>query len=81
MSEKLQKVLARAGKGSRRELEKAISEGRVSVNGKVATLGARVEASDSIRLDGIVVNIEEAEKQICRVIAYHKQEGELSTRK
>ncbi|MCG7531485.1 23S rRNA pseudouridine(2605) synthase RluB [Psychrobium sp. MM17-31] len=81
MSEKLQKVLARAGKGSRRELEKAISEGRVSVNGKVATLGARVEASDAIRLDGVVVNIEEAEKQICRVIAYHKQEGELSTRK
>ena len=81
MSEKLQKVLARAGQGSRRELEKAIGEGRVSVNGNVAKLGARVEVVDTIRLDGNLVNIEESEKQICRVIAYHKQEGELSTRK
>lgn len=80
MSEKLQKVLARAGKGSRRELEKAIANGDVSVNGKVAVLGARVEPSDTIRLNGIVVSIEEANEQICRVIAYHKQEGELSTR-
>ena len=81
MSEKLQKVLARAGQGSRRELEKAIGEGRVSVNGNVAKLGARVELADTIRLDGNLVNIEESDKQICRVIAYHKQEGELSTRK
>lgn len=80
MSEKLQKVLARAGKGSRRELEKAIANGDVSVNGKVATLGVRVEPSDTVRLNGIVVNIGESSEQICRVIAYHKQEGELSTR-
>ena len=46
MSEKLQKVLARAGVGSRREMETVISEGRVSVNGKVATLGDRVEPKD-----------------------------------
>ena len=52
MSEKLQKVLARAGVGSRREMETVISEGRVSVNGKVATLGDRVEAKDVIRVDG-----------------------------
>lgn len=81
MSEKLQKVLARAGKGSRRELEKMIANGEVSVNGKIATLGVRVEPSDSIRLNGHIVSIEESEQQICRVIAYHKQEGELSTRK
>lgn len=81
MSEKLQKVLARVGKGSRREMEKAIGEGRVSVNGNVAKLGERVEVSDTIRLDGITVNVEEGQQQICRVIAYHKQEGELSTRK
>ncbi|MDP2560241.1 23S rRNA pseudouridine(2605) synthase RluB [Psychrobium sp. 1_MG-2023] len=81
MSEKLQKVLARAGQGSRRELEKAISEGKVSVNGEIASLGARVETSDAIRYNGILVNLEESDKQICRVIAYHKQEGELSTRK
>jgi len=41
MSEKLQKVLATAGLGSRRELEKWISAGRVSVNGSIAKLGDR----------------------------------------
>ncbi|HET8817214.1 MAG TPA: S4 domain-containing protein, partial [Pseudidiomarina sp.] len=39
MSEKLQKVLARSGQGSRRELEAKIAAGRVSVDGRVATLG------------------------------------------
>ena len=39
MSEKLQKVLARVGLGSRRHMEQAITDGRVSVNGKLATLG------------------------------------------
>jgi len=81
MSEKLQKVLARAGKGSRRELEKAIANGDVSVNGKIASLGARVEPTDAIRLSGILINLDESQSLICRVIAYHKQEGELSTRK
>ena len=42
MSEKLQKVLARAGHGSRREIEAIIEAGRVSVDGKIATLGDRV---------------------------------------
>lgn len=80
MSEKLQKVLARAGQGSRRELEKVISDGRVSVNGDVVTLGCRVETSDVIRLDGRTINTKESSEQVCRVIAYHKQEGEMCTR-
>ena len=46
MSEKLQKILAAAGLGSRRQLEKWIVDGRVSVNGSTATLGDRAEASD-----------------------------------
>ncbi|MEG0211110.1 S4 domain-containing protein, partial [Hafnia sp.] len=45
MSEKLQKVLANAGHGSRREIEAMIKEGRVSVDGKLATLGDRVEVT------------------------------------
>ncbi len=45
MSEKLQKVLARAGHGSRREIEGEIEAGRVSVDGKIATLGDRVKLS------------------------------------
>ena len=81
MSEKLQKELARAGQGSRRELEKAIEKGQVSVNGEIAKLGARVEGSDAIRYDGILINTTEADELISRVISYHKQEGELCTRK
>jgi 23S rRNA pseudouridine2605 synthase len=79
--EKLQKVLARAGVGSRREMEKYIDANRVSVNGKVAKLGDRVEETDLIRVDGHTVKIEEKADRICRVIMYNKPEGELSTRK
>lgn len=82
MSEKLQKVLARAGHGSRREIETIISAGRVSVDGKIATLGDRVEITQSlkIRIDGHLISIRESAEQICRVLAYYKPEGELCTR-
>lgn len=80
MSEKLQKVLARAGQGSRREMEALITAGRVSVDGKVATLGDRVEVNAVIRVDGHQVKTRAAEEQICRVLAYHKPEGEMCTR-
>ncbi len=81
MSEKLQKVLARAGVGSRREMEKYIEGNRVSVDGKVARLGDRVEVNQVIRVDGHIVKIEQPAERICRVIMYHKPEGELCTRK
>jgi len=82
MSEKLQKVLARAGHGSRREIESMIAAGRVSVDGKVATLGDRVESSKSlkIRIDGHLVSVAESATEVCRVLAYYKPEGELCTR-
>lgn len=80
MSEKLQKVLARAGHGSRREMEALITAGRVSVDGKVATLGDRVEVNAVIRVDGHQVKTRAAEEVICRVLAYHKPEGEMCTR-
>lgn len=82
MSEKLQKVLARAGHGSRREIETMISAGRVSVDGKIATLGDRVEPSKfiKIRIDGHIVSVAESTTEVCRVLAYYKPEGELCTR-
>ncbi|MFC1235795.1 23S rRNA pseudouridine(2605) synthase RluB [Vibrio sp. DW001] len=81
MSEKLQKILARAGHGSRRELETLIKSGRVSVNGKVAKLGERLEDDNSvIRMDGHVISIKEDDDEVCRVLAYYKPEGELCTR-
>ncbi|QOL14602.1 23S rRNA pseudouridine(2605) synthase RluB [Dickeya dianthicola] len=82
MSEKLQKVLARAGHGSRREIESMIEAGRISVDGKIATLGDRVEVTRAtkIRLDGHVVSVRETEETVCRVLMYYKPEGELCTR-
>ena len=82
MSEKLQKVLARAGHGSRREIETIIEAGRVSVDGKIATLGDRVEIVPGlkIRIDGHLISVKESAEQICRVLAYYKPEGELCTR-
>ncbi|GAA4901078.1 23S rRNA pseudouridine(2605) synthase RluB [Ferrimonas pelagia] len=81
MSEKLQKVLARAGHGSRREMEAMIAAGRVSIDGKVAKLGDRVDGSElKVRIDGHTVSLKSEEDVICRVLAYYKPEGELCSR-
>lgn len=82
MSEKLQKVMARAGHGSRREIESLIQQGRISVDGKIATLGDRVEVTNAtkIRIDGHVVVVRDTEQTVCRVLMYYKPEGELCTR-
>ncbi len=79
MSEKLQKILANAGLGSRREIEKWISAGRVSVNGGISSLGDRATERDTIRVDGNVVSIVPADDIYTRVIAYHKPLDEVST--
>tara|TARA_R110001599_G_scaffold4654_6_gene23813 strand:+ start:2145 stop:3020 length:876 start_codon:yes stop_codon:yes gene_type:complete len=80
-SEKLQKVLARAGLGSRREMETAISAGRVKVNSQVVKLGDRVEARDKVSFDDRPVALRPEEEVPRRVIMYNKPEGELCTRK
>ena len=66
MSEKLQKILATAGLGSRRELEKWISNGRVSVNGSIAKLGDRALSSDRILVDGrpIKINLDNSPRAV-----------------
>ena len=79
MSEKLQKVLAAAGYGSRRELEQWITDGRVEVNGKPAKLGDRVTAEDAISVDGKRIKLAAADQKI-RVLLYNKPEGEVCTR-
>ncbi|MEX1056372.1 MAG: S4 domain-containing protein, partial [Natronospirillum sp.] len=76
-SEKLQKVLARAGLGSRREMETAISAGRVEVNGLPATLGDRVTPRDRLVFDGRPI---EVSGTVRRVLVYNKPEGEVCTR-
>lgn len=79
--EKLQKVLARAGLGSRREMERAIADGRVTVDGVAATLGDRVTAQAKIALDGKPVRVPPPEEALGRVLLYNKPEGEICSRK
>lgn len=74
--EKLHKVLAQAGLGSRRAMEARILAGEVTVNGRVATVGDRVTAGDQIRVGGQAVRRQAAE-QVPRVLIYHKPEGEI----
>ena len=78
--EKLQKVLARLGLASRRDAEAWISEGRVKVNGSVASLGQRVEPQDAIAIDGRLIKREEPGQIVRRVLIYNKPEGEICTR-
>jgi 23S rRNA pseudouridine2605 synthase len=76
--EKLQKVLARSGLGSRREMERWIEAGRVKVDGRQATTGDRVNRESAISVDGRAVITAAAEKT--RVLLYHKPPGEVSSR-
>jgi len=81
MDEKLQKVLARAGFGSRREMEQWIAAGRVRVNGRIASLGDRVSEQDRVVVDGKKLAPRGRQPDTCRVLLYNKPEGEISTRK
>lgn len=78
-TERIQKVLAKAGKGSRRDMEKAIEEGRVKVNGEAVSLGDRVGLNDTLELDGRPVKVEDIRAR--RVLVYNKPEGEVCTRR
>ena len=78
-SQKLQKILAQSGLGSRRTMETWIAAGRITVNGKVAGIGTRVMPVDRLQVDGREVRIESTE-QPARVLIYHKPEGEIVTR-
>jgi 23S rRNA pseudouridine2605 synthase len=78
---RLQKALAEAGLGSRREIEGWIRDGRVRVNGDLAKLGDRVTASDRVQVDGRLISRHPLRHAKVRVLAYHKPEGEVVTRR
>lgn len=78
-SQKLQKVLAQAGLGSRRAMEELISSGKVKVNGAAATLGQRVTSTDEIQVGRRQIKFK-VTTRLPRVIIYHKPEGEIVSR-
>ena len=77
MADKLQKILANAGLGSRRGIEKWIEEGRVSVNGQVSSIGDRAEDTDRIFVDGKPIKII---TQAHRHLLYNKPPNEICSR-
>lgn len=78
--ERLQKLLARAGLGSRREIESWIAEGRIKVNGEAAITGQKATTEDRVELDGRRVDLSSAAEVTRRVLVYNKPEGEVTSR-
>jgi 23S rRNA pseudouridine2605 synthase len=76
-SDKLHKVLADAGIGSRRDMEELIVAGRVSVNGQPAHVGQRVLPTDQVRINGKPLNTRRQPSRLPRVLLYHKPAGEI----
>lgn len=78
MSERVQKLLAAAGHGSRREIENWIREQRLRIDGRIATLGEAITGQEVVTLDGRRLAIRHAEAQ--RHIMYNKPGDEITTR-
>lgn len=79
--ERIQKVLARGGLASRREIERWLAEGRIRVNGQLAVPGLRLKAGDFLQVNERVVHWEKFTQQKTRVLLYHKPIGEVVTRR
>ncbi|HRQ58581.1 MAG TPA: pseudouridine synthase [Azoarcus taiwanensis] len=77
--ERLQKVLARFGIGSRREVDDWIAEGRIEVNGEIAVPGQKVGPGDRVKVNGRLVPLRFVARAP-RVLLYHKPEGEIVSR-
>ena len=77
--ERLQKVLAASGVGSRREMEEWINNGWVQVNGRVAVLGEKITPEDQVTVKGSAIKLKWADR-LPRIILYYKQEGEIVSR-
>ena len=80
IEERLHKVLATAGLGSRRLLETRVEAGEVQVNGAVATLGSSVHSGDRIELDNKRFVVVADSGEHAQVLVYNKPEGVMTTR-
>jgi 23S rRNA pseudouridine2605 synthase len=79
--ERLQKVLARQGLGSRREIEEWIRHGRITLNGRCAQLGDRCQSGDRLTVNGRPLNLDAPGAEPTRVLLYHKPVGEVVSRR
>ena len=77
--ERLHKLLAQSGIGSRREMEELIAAGRININGETARIGQSASPGDRIKVNGKLVHLKFSNR-LPRVIIYHKPEGEIVSR-
>ena len=75
-TERVQKLLAAAGIGSRREVERWIRDGRLQINGEVPALGHKLAPRDRITLDGRPVRLHAPVNKELRVLLFHRSPGE-----
>lgn len=78
--ERIQKLLAKAGLASRRQVEKWIEQGTIIVNGNVAKLGDKITVNDTVKLNGRIVKLAGKVQLDTKVIIYHKPAGEIVSR-
>lgn len=78
--ERIQKVLARAGVGSRRQIEAWIKEGRIKINGKLAVPGDHISSKDKVKVNNRIIDLADAEAEKVKILAYYKPSGEICAR-
>jgi len=78
--ERIQKLLAKAGIASRRQVEKMIEQGAINVNGKEAKLGDKITVNDTVKLNGRIVKLAGKVQTETKVLIYHKPAGEIVSR-
>ena len=81
MSERLQKLIANAGYGSRRWVERLIEQGRISVNNKEATLGDKATIADKVTIDGRLIDLKRYSEEETEVLMLNKQAGVICSNK
>lgn len=79
MKERIQKILARAGYGSRREIERWVESGDILVNGQPASIGQAIDANDRVTLRGQRLYLEARLQTTPKVLMYNKPAGEVCT--
>ena len=81
MSERLQKLIANAGYGSRRWAERLIEQGRISINNKEATLGDKATIDDRVTIDGRFIDLKRYSEEETKVLILNKQAGVICSNK
>ena len=81
MAERLQKLIANAGYGSRRWAERLIEQGRISVNNKEATLGDKATIADKVTIDGRLIDLKRYSEEETKVLMLNKQAGVICSNK